>query len=251
MAESVEADPLVGRLRQISRKRLTLMYEAAARAVECLEVLARGGKNPVTAVLNGAEAVEEWAHFPPGDAVDPDTDSQYYYHCHAAHERIAGEHGHFHTFLRPRKLFPTSAPVARADGGHAGKADDAACIAHLIGISSDASGGLVRLFTTKRWVTGETWFDAEAVIRMIDRFAMKTERPSRELNGWVTAIIATFRPQIEDLIRARDEKLAEFAAARPGSDVFEDRALQVTSEMPVNLLTQIRAFETILGGAAR
>lgn len=34
--------------------------------------------------------------------------------------------------------------------------------------------------------------------------------------------------------------------AHPVSDVLEDRALQITSEMPVDLLAQIRRIETIL-----
>ncbi len=63
-------------------------------------------------MLSGADVVEEWAHFPPGDVIDAFTQSQYYYHAHAAEERVAGEHGHFHTFVRPKKLDPTLTPAA-------------------------------------------------------------------------------------------------------------------------------------------
>jgi hypothetical protein len=55
-----------------------------------------------------------------------------------------------------------------------------------------------------------------------------------------------FRPQIAGLLHARDWRIAAFRAAHPDSDVFEDRALQITSEMPVDLLAQIRAIETLL-----
>jgi len=107
------------------------------------------------------------------------------------------------------------------------------------------------LFTTNRWVTGEAWYDADAVIGMLVRFDMTVERSSPELNRWMTAVIRMFRPQIEDLIRARDARVAQFQAAHPGSDVFEDRALQATSEMPVDFLAQIRAIEAALNSLKR
>ncbi len=123
-----------------------------------LAALAEAGKNPVTEVLGGADVVEEWSHFPPGDVIDTSTQSQYYYHAHAAEERVAGEHGHFHTFVRPQKLDPTLAPAALSTNA---KPDDpASWVMHLVGISTDASGRLIRLFTTNRWVTDEAWYGA-------------------------------------------------------------------------------------------
>jgi hypothetical protein len=215
-------------LRQLKRSELRGLYGAAAEAVECAAALAEAGTNPVTAVLGGADTVEEWAHFPAGDVVDPATRSQFYYHAHAAAERIPGEHGHFHTFVR------------------AGSGD---AVTHLVGISTDASGHLIRLFTTNRWVTGESWHDADAVISMLERFDITTEAPSRALNRWVSAIVRLFRPQIVELIGARDRKIAQWRAAHPERDVFEDRELQVTSEMPVDFLAQLSAVEAALAAA--
>ena len=145
----------------------------------------------MTEVLNGAGTVTEWEHFPAGDVVDPETHSQFYYHAHAAEERVAGEHGHFHTFVRPKRLFPD---IAARHGARRQAGDEAAWVAHLIGISTDASGKVIRLFTTNRWVTGEVWYDADSVIAMLDRFAMTKETPSPELNRWVTAVIAHVPP---------------------------------------------------------
>ena len=50
--------------------------------------------------------------------------------------------------------------------------------------------------------------DADAAIRMLERFAITIEPPSRAFNRWVSAVIRLFRPQIVDLIRARDETIA-------------------------------------------
>jgi hypothetical protein len=234
---------LAARLRQLDRDALLAMHDAAAEATACLTAMAARGTNPVTEALGGAAVVEEWAHFPAGDIVDPVTHSQFYYHSHAAEERVDGEHGHFHTFLRPKTLFPNLRPVAVPKGADE---NDARWIAHLVGISTDASGRVIRLLPPNRGVTGEVWYDAAAVIAMLDRFAMSTDGPSPELNRWVSAVTRMFRPQVEDLIRARDANVARYWAAHPGSDVLDDRALQVTSEVPVDFLTQIRAIETAL-----
>jgi hypothetical protein len=123
---------------------------------------------------------------------------------------------------------------------------EADAVTHLVGISTDAEGQLIRLFTTNRWVTGEAWYNADAAIRILERFDITTEQPSRRLNRWLSAVVRLFRPQIVDLIRARDATMARWRRAHPERDVFEDRALQVTSEMPVDFLAQARAIEAAL-----
>jgi hypothetical protein len=244
LASAIDHDRLVERLRRLPRDDLHTMYEAAAEATDCAAALAARGTNPVTEALDGATVVEEWMHFPPGDVVDPATHSQYYYHAHAAEERVTGEHGHFHTFVRPKQIAPQLQPAALTDEDVAG--EQAKWITHLVGISTDASGRVIRLFTTNRWVTGEVWYDAEAVTALADRFDITVDQLSHDLNRWVSAVLRMFRPQIADLVCARDVKVAEFKAAHPESDVFEDRRLQVVSELPVDFLSQIRAIETVL-----
>ncbi len=247
LATSGGEDRFVARLAQLGRDRLLAKYDAAAEATARLAALAEIGLNPVTAVLGGATAVDEWSHYPQSDVIDAATHSQFYYHAHAASERVDHEHGHFHTFVRATQACPELQPANWADGTSPG---DAAAVTHLVGISTDARGRVIRLFTTNRWVTGEVWYDAASVIRMLDRFDMTTEQPGYDLNRWVAAVIAMFQPQAEDLIRARDARLMQFAAENPGRDVYEDRALQVTLETPVDFLTQIGAIEAALARAA-
>ncbi|MGD0186367.1 MAG: hypothetical protein ABSC25_14115 [Roseiarcus sp.] len=247
-AESAIAaqDRLVARLRRLDRAEVAAMVEAAAEATQCLAALAERGVNPVTEALGGASVVQEWAHFPAGDVVDPATHSLYFYHAHVAHERMVDENGHFHTFVRAKELYPDLEPAAPAPAGP----EAANPVAHLVGISTDATGRLLRLFTVNRWVTGEAWYDADAVSRMLDRFDMSVEAPSHDLNRWVTAVVRLFRPQIVDLIRARDASVAEFKAAHPDRDVYDARDFRVTSQTPVDFLQQIRAIESVLGEAA-
>jgi hypothetical protein len=217
---------LRGDLRGLARAELLAMHAAAEQATACLAAMAGRGVNPVTQAIGGAAVVREWAHFPPGDVIDPATRSRYYYHAHCASERAPGEHGHFHTF-------------ARADGGQG-------AFAHLAGISTDASGGLLRLFTTNRWVTDERWLDAGAVCRLLGDFDTGSAAPACELHRWVPAVLRMFRPQIAHLLQARDAAVSALRAADPGQDALENRALAVTSEMPVDFLAQIRAIENAL-----
>ena len=244
MTVTLEQDRLVDRLRRIGRDELLAIYSAAADVTESIAALADAGKNPVTEVLGGADVVEEWVHFPPGDVIDTATQSQYYYHAHVAAERVANEHGHFHTFVRAQKLDPTLVPAALS--ANAKPDDPASWVMHLVGISTDASGRLIRLFTTNRWVTDEVWYGGDDVIGMIDYFDMTGNTPSFALNRWVSGVIGMFRPQIADLVRARDVAVARHKAAHPGRDVFEDRDLQVTSEIPIDFLAQVRAIEAAL-----
>jgi hypothetical protein len=231
-------------LRLLGRAELLAMYDAAAEVIECVAALADKDRNPVTEVLASASTVEEWAHFPAGDVVDPATHSQYYYHAHAAAERVSGEHGHFHTFVRPKLVCPERTP--RSVAGHAADVVESSWVAHLAGISTDASGNLIRLFTTNRWVTDEVWYGADDVIAMLDEFDITAAQPSYDLNRWVSAVIRMFRPQIADLLRTRDEIVARWQAAHPERDVFEDCELQVVSEIDVDFLGQIRTIEAAL-----
>jgi len=222
------------RLRELDFSALAAMHRAAAEVVACTQDLAHAGLNPVTAVLDGAAVVEEWAHYPSSDDVlDPSTRAQYYYHAHGVGERAPGEHGHFHTFL------------GRQDPGALRQAPPGA-LTHLIGISMDRYGRPLRLFTTNRWVTGEDWRQADDVIPMLDRFSVDVAQPHRALNRWLTALMRLFRPNIVDLIRARDRVLARRHPCA-GCDVHEDRALHVISEAPVDLVGQIRTIEELAG----
>lgn len=124
-------------------------------------------------------------------------------------------------------------------------------LCHLIGVSMNPDGEVIKLFTTNRWVTGETWFDAGDVIAMLDRFDVAVAQPSWPSNRWLTSVLRLFRPQIIDLVRARDRKVADWARAHPDRDVFEDRELEITSELSISLERQVDAVRAALADAHR
>jgi len=223
-------------LADLPTERLEDMAAAGAEALEVYRLLRKSGDNVVGEVLRGQGEFYEWDHFPKGDVYDPETHSQYYYHAHPAELR-GGEHGHFHTFLRPKGMPSTIAPAPLADYTRPEGDNDA--LSHLIGISMDQYGYPIRLFSTNRWVTGEVWYAAADVIAMLDLFNMDLAYPSLPANLWITAMLRLFRPDIEELVRARDQKVAARQKRSPDTNVYEDRDLEITSFLDISVEGQI------------
>lgn len=227
----------------LPRRTLEEMAAAGREIRECIRVLDKTGDDVIReAVRPHAEALP-FAHYPYGDVYDGDYHAQFYYHTHRD-----GEAGHFHTFLRPlgmpRGVRPAGIPNAPPPRGP----NDAVC--HLVAISVDRAGRPFRLFTTNRWVTGEVWYHAAEVRRMLPCFRIDHAQPSWPLNRWITAMLVLFRPQIEILLTERDACIAERRAACPDEDVFDDRELEVTSSMEISVEAQIEAVEAAFGHAA-
>lgn len=243
------------------------MAGAGETALDCLRSLASTGGSVVAEALSASKGFYEWQHYPEGDVYDPQTHAQYYYHAHPPAER-AGEHGHFHTFLRPhgmpagvRPLMmpelaipdapaqpqgPVLPPARQPDQG-----EDNDKLSHLVAISMDVRGLPIRLFTTNRWVTGETWYGADDVTRMLDRFAVNTSSPSSVLNRWITAMFTLFRPQMRALLMARDAAVMNWRRRHRGKiHVFEDRRLGVASITAIDIEDQARRIEAALRRAA-
>lgn len=237
-------------LSALESARLEDMARAGRECLECQRVLARTQDNVVSELLRHEGTFYEWQHYPDGDVYDAVSHSQYYYHAHPKDDRTLPEHGHFHTFLRPLGM-PAGIVPAATDGrrkaiGRVGIDNDA--LSHLVAISMDRAGQAVRLFTVNRWVTGETWYAAPDVIRMLDHFGIDHAQPSWPVNRWVTCIMRLFRPDIEGLLTARDQSIALWADERPGRLVYEDRDLEIASLVEVDVERQLRRVERALTG---
>lgn len=228
-------------LAKLGRDRLEAMRAAGREILECHRVLERGGLNIVGEMLRGQGDFVEFEHYPREDVFDADSHSQYYYHAHRGED---GEHGHFHTFLRAPGMPPGMGPVANTGAEPWPSGDES--LSHLVAISMDAYGYPIGLFTVNRWVTGDAWYVAHDVIRMLDRFEIDHANPSWSANRWLSAMLRLFRPQIEALILARDGKVAAWAARHPGADVFEDRELEIASRTAISVEQQIAAVEAAL-----
>jgi len=214
----------------LSRRRLRSMLMAAALLRECERVLKKGGLNIVGEVLRGQGTFYEYDHYPADDVYDNETGAQYYYH---AHRGLTGEHGHFHTFLRQPGSSAGRSLLSRAGRGPGCPAEGHAV--HLIGISMNAEGWPIGLFATNHWVTGGEWRRAPEVLRMLPRFKVDHAYPSWPVNRWMSAITILFRPHIEALLRHRDAVIAAHGRHFPGRDPLEDRSLEVTGHLPIDV----------------
>jgi len=228
-------------LSQLPKADLSAMAEAGHWVMECHRVLQKSSDNIVGEVLRGNGTFTELDHYPPGDVYDPASFSQYYYHAHRG-----GEHGHFHTFVRGEKS-ATFQPIGQSQMDYMSEREDT--IGHLIGISMDNAGLPIGLFTTNRWVTAENWFTGDDIVDMLKTFEMDLAPPSWPVNVWITNMLRLFRPQIIDLILGRDEIINKWSAEHMGVDVFEDRGLDILSEIPVSIEDQVKAVEKALAGA--
>lgn len=223
-------------------KRLQQMAAAGQEIVECYRVLEKAGSNVVAEVLRHQGTFYQWNHYPPGDSVDWQTHSQYYFHAHPQDQR-GGEHGHFHCFMRydgiPGKAKPVKLETPQADNKDR-------IGTHLIAISMDKAGFPVGLFTTNRWVTDETWYGAADITAMLDNFLIDHTHPSWATNRWLSAMFRLFGPEIATLVDARDTAIAACAGDHPGVDVFEDRGLEITSHRAISVTKKIAAVHRAL-----
>jgi hypothetical protein len=238
----------------VNRSEIAPMVSAAAVIGDCRRELAARNRNIVTEVMGDCPA-SEWRHYPDGEVYDPKSHAQYFYHTHSVRDWPIREHGHFHTFLRADGMPVGTAPlilpeIAVADAPalppqapplkHGVKEE----VSHLVAIAVDPRGEPIRLFTTNRWVTGETWYRADDVIGMLDRFAIVDVKPSETLNRWVSAVLGLFRPQIVAALRMRDENIMAWRR-RHRTYVFEDAALEITSSLDISLEAQLAFLDRV------
>jgi hypothetical protein len=238
----------------VSWAEIERMASAAVVVDDCRRELATRSRNIVSEALADNPAAE-WRHYPDGEVYDAKSHAQYFYHTHPVTGRPLREHGHFHTFLRAEgmpigatplilpeiavadvpALPPQAPPIKR------GTREE---VSHLVAIAVDSRGEPIRLFTTNRWVTGETWYRADDVIRMVDRFAVTGVEPSELLNRWVGATLRLFRPQIATLLQMRDETVMAWRRRRR-THVFEDPALEITSSLDIDLGAQLAFLDRV------
>lgn len=243
ISKSNHSTNLQAQLAELSKETLEAMLVSGEKIQNCYRLLQKNEQygNIVREVLKEQGTFYELEHYPKGDVHDSDSHSQYFYH---AHRGIDGENGHFHTFLRAKGMDGTPEPAPYSGDEKWPAGDDA--LSHLIAISMDPKGYPIGLFSTNRWVTGETWYKAEDVINMLDNFNMDMLYPSWPVNIWITETMRLFRPQIEELLIARDASVASWHEQHPDQDVYEDRKLEVTSDYLIDVDMQIAAVNAEL-----
>ena len=232
-------------LEALTREQLQTMLQAGEEVNECFRVLKKGGLNIVGEMIKGQGTFYEFDHYPNGDVYDEETHAQYYYHSHRS---AAGEHGHFHTFVRQGGIPDDVKPVPYDGKTKWPTGSDAVC--HFVAISMDVYGYPIGLFSTNRWVTDEVWYAAPDVIGMLDKFIIDHAYPSWPTNRWISAMARLFRCAIQALLRHRDAVIDAWREANPTTDVFEDRELEITGQMRISVKQRMEALHAALAKTA-
>ncbi|MEM7256973.1 MAG: hypothetical protein AAF404_06250 [Pseudomonadota bacterium] len=240
---SITADAIDTALEALPTEKLNGMLLAGAQIKNCYRLLMKNEQygNVVREVLKEQGQFVEYDHYPSGDVHDRDTHCQYFYH---AHRGLNGENGHFHTFVRYKGMPNGVTPIEYNGDTEWPAGEDA--LSHLVAISMDSRGYPIGMFSTNRWVTGETFYKATDVISMLDRFEMDLLYPSWPVNIWITSTMRLFRPQVEALLLQRDVTIDQWRSSHPDKDVYEDRDLEVTSEVLIDVEAQIQAVTAAL-----
>ena len=239
------------------------LIEAAAIVRQCRRDLAARDSSLIREVAGEAADGVDWRHYPAGEVYDPVCHAQYFYHRHpepgGKPREGSPECGHFHLFLRgegmPAGISPLLLPEAAVANVRLprqsaplrrGRSDE---VCHLVAIAVDRLGEPVRLFTTNRWVTGETWYRADDVSRMLERFRPRGDHPWAIVDRWLGALVQLFEPEIAVLLHERDRAILE-RRWRWRSNVLEDPRLEITSSRDIDLEVRLATVEQSAAPAA-
>jgi hypothetical protein len=194
----------------------------AALLIAAIEDFAAARSNPVLAVLDGAEQVEEGRKYPATALEFAGDRLRAYYHCHPAANRFAGEHGHFHIF--------------GADPGAAREEDR---WVHLAGLSMDGMGQPLAWFAVNRWVTGGGWLAAAQTASLLD--GVEPAAGMTPTERWICGMLGVYGAELGDLLLLRDRRLMEIKAQSPDADILNDRSIYALAEQTVKLFDKLQA----------
>lgn len=201
--------------------RLSSETRAACRRAGC-EVAVQEARwrmrgDTVPSLLTRGAAVEPMRHYPAGDVYDTHTRIQFYFHAHRP-----GEFGHIHIFSRRPPVSPASPPGIDP-------------LVHLIAVGFDARGYPTELFTTNRWVTGEDWHPASALIPVLESCRVTADGEMADIAQWLTEFVALFAPHVEILLDQRDAAVAAWSQRYPGENPLDDPRLEIPSHMDIDI----------------
>lgn len=212
-------------LRQLPPQERSALYAAGVKALQTTQSLLLQGKTVISEIV-GKTPYVEWEHYPKRDAKSH-AGALFYYHAHAAAQRMPGEHGHFHVFA------PNPSAHCPAEQRYT----------HIAGLSVDAHGMPLRVFTTNQWVTAECWEDADRVCALARQTTLREARPHK-VGQWLDAVFALFRPQLDLIAHLRDARV-QALRERGRTHLLEDRRTHILSQCRIDFSTQIHALEEL------
>ncbi|MEM9501590.1 MAG: hypothetical protein AAF941_07055 [Pseudomonadota bacterium] len=212
--------------------------KAAQTVIETITQMAQE-QRPLMLRVVPEEGATFWEHYPKADARDKFCKARWYYHVHAPGDRDPNEHGHFHLFLHRTQLPEGLEPKVWPPQGEDAKAH----VTHLIALSIDTLGIPRAWFTVNRFVTNEFLYSADVMIEHLPAFNVDHTKEDDLVNRFVTAMVALYREEIEELLLQRDSKHEELVAEH-GDDAFNKASgVDVLSQIPIDLDAKINSLD--------
>jgi hypothetical protein len=177
---------------------------------------AKKGYSLAQAALCGSPRFVEWRHYPRNDVSDAKSGYEFYYHAHSADEIGFDEHGHFHVYRRDML--------------------NQSQFTHLVGISLNKQGMPVRIFTTNQWVTGEQFQWADRVMDDVRHFDLHAKGRVAPIARWLSAFMQLFEQDIEQIVLARDLRVAQLSEKDELVSVLESRQHHILTQCSIDML---------------
>lgn len=224
-------------LSDIPNEELEAMRDAGECVRECYRILKQTNDSIVSEYLKRRANPDSNIQDVATPVIDSKTNSQYWFHSDRI-EQQPNETGHFHTFVRPRKIPRVGAQATAPPGYGPNDAwEDSLC--HIIAIAMDHTGFPKRLFAPNKWVVRSAWHKAADVCHHLSYFTIEHADPSYPVNVWITNMIVLFRPEIRRILTERDRMIAALRQQHPEQDVLENRNLVVTVDQPIDVMRQL------------
>ena len=201
-------------MKQVSAEQLQKSYRAGKELEALQESLAAEGRTPVDVALNGNPFTDGEMYPWQGGILDQRTSCQYFYH---SHQEYKSEHGHFHTFYYSKRK-----------------------LAHLVAIGMSRKGRINKLYTFNRWSPGDTYFPAQTLKSFLPRFGIRNVKDlDPRLHAFINNSMVLFQPEVERLFDERDETFRRYRERNNGQSPYEDRSLEITSSVVVDVKVQM------------
>lgn len=186
--------------------------------IHCISAFASNNSNPVLSILPESGEVEYEHKYPEPILSFSGAGLRAYYHCHSWSSPPAGEHGHFHIFVRMPDENWT----------------------HLAGLSMDKQGQPLQWFTVNHWVTGEHWKRPAEIMTTLD--TMLECKDWLLIEQWLWHMVEFYRPMLETLLAKRDVQVDKLMSGREREDLMQDRNVYILSSQDIDLFDDIRLY---------
>lgn len=93
-----------------------------------------------------------------------------------------------------------------------------------------------------RWITSEIWYDAKHTPYFLRRYKMTLQDDPywQILDQWIEGMLHLFAPQIEWLMRQRDDFMRQQFLEKLNKNLYEDETIEELAEIKIDITQQIQ-----------